>query len=310
MTQPAGHGYPNSHAAQGGFSNGAIPTTTPPEIAKKIRMGRIVMVFGWAWVLLAPVFVGIVVLSVVLHGVAQDWEDERSEAQEAYERYPGCQGTKPTSLYCEDMRKLKKRPAKPSSRDEAPPWVAIDDVYQPLAWAGLIGAILSFLVGGAILLGGRAKRNHALRQDPSRVVIGHSRALEILMWIGMGFTGLVMIGLGASRKSTEMILFIMFGVACFAFAAIVQLALHAFRPSEADAEGFKLGFGRRLRWKDFVGVTSVTENQRDSAGNRRATGFHYKMRFKNGSCNVRPLTTSNWDRLQQFITSGVGKRVF
>jgi len=38
-------------------------------------------------------------------------------------------------------------------------------------------------------------------------------------------------------------------------------------------------------------------------------GFYYKLHFKNGTASVNPTTSSNWERLEWFINTGVGRQV-
>ena len=149
-----------------------------------------------------------------------------------------------------------------------------------------------------------SKHPTPLTQLRVKSVIAHSRALEILAWIGCGICGAVGVGLGASQHGSDGVAIVLLGLVVLSFAPIFQLVLHVIRPSEADTEGFRLGFGRRLLWRNFQNKTVVTVKREG-----RTVDSYYKLHFTNGTITVNRSAISEWDRMGRFVNEGVGAAV-
>ena len=284
---------------------GEIPRTTPPEIAKKIRRARIIKLLGIVPLLCALLSFAGFASFLFLDGISDDWFAERKEAEARYKRYYDCRGDKREYLNCEEALRPGAKPPKPApKKEDAPFYAAYEEVYVPTARLLFGAGVVLSIIGGIWFLIGRSRHNQARRQDPSRVIIAHSRALEILAWIGCGIGGAVGIGLGASQHGSDGVAIVLLGLVVLSFAPTFQLVLYAVRPSEADTEGFRLGFGRRLLWRNFQNKTLVTVNREG-----RRVDSYYKLHFTNGTISVNRSAISEWDRMARFVNEGVGAAI-
>jgi hypothetical protein len=283
--------------------------STPPEIAARIRAAGRRKLRALIPLALALAGLGGVGLVFALGAQHAEWGQERNEAERRYDYYQRCRaGTMKGEYYC--GKKGAPPPKPPPSWRDAPPCAQY--AYSDLRGA-LAGCAAAVLVGGLLALilylAARSRQNEARRQDPSRVVIEHSPALAILVWTVVPLVALIALAMGLSGPRSNRIM-VPIGLALLVFPVVFQVVRHALQPREADAEGIRLGFGRVLRWRDFVGATDVTYRRRDDYGMpARVTGFACKLRFRNGTAKLEPLATSNWERVRDHINRHLGRPV-
>jgi hypothetical protein len=282
---------------------------TPPEIAARIRAAGRRKLLALIPLALALAGAGGGALVFALGAQHAEWSQERNEAERRYDFYKRCRaGTMKGEYYC--GKKGAPAPKPPPSWRDAPPYAQY--AYSDLrgAMAGCAAAVVDGGILALILyLAARSRQNEARRLDPTRVVIEHSPALAILVWSVVPFVALLALAMGLSGPRSNRIM-VPIGLVLLAFPLVFQLVRHALQPREADEEGLRLGFGRVLRWRDFVSVTDVTYRRRDDHGMpSRVTGFACKLHFRNGTAKLEPLATSNWERVRDHINRCLGRPV-
>lgn len=279
------------------------PTVTPPEVLERIAKARRLKKRGLIPLLLIPFTLAGVAATVYLGRESKVWYDERIQAQQEYKNYFECKQNKYACRGSSATRKTPP-PKPPMGFSDAPLWADNGNFYAKTGALFFLLSGLLLVAGSVVRLVGGARDKAARRQDPARVVIAHSIVTETIVDVMLGLFGTVMMLRGVTGNDGAGV-FALLGLTLFAAIGVHRLILHAIRPSEADAEGLTLGFGRKLRWKDFKSTTRV----KVVTTKKRWLGYYLKLQFTNGRVTLDPLNTSNWDRLEAFINRGVGRQV-
>lgn len=161
------------------------------------------------------------------------------------------------------------------------------------------------LLGLVLFRAGKARERRRLAQryaeNPGTGVVIEARAIrEGLLW---PLAVLFLAGGAAASmmKGDPQLIGVGFVVAAI-FLFIIIFVLTRGRPREATLDGIRLGFGRVLRWQDFVRTTHVTVRDRQTGG---VIGGREVLQFRGGSVTLHRGLIGNYDALSAFINARI-----